>query len=176
MSNPLATAVGKANSGRIEKDMTSHSNDLLQLDQQVCFPLYAASNLLTRAYRPILADLGLTYPQYLVMLALWEKSPLTVGELGNKLWLDSGTLTPLLKRMEGSGIVERRRDAEDERRVLINLTPQGRALRGKARKVPETLSKRLGLSHDDATSLRSAVQSVIRTLAHEQSSDDERTS
>lgn len=152
----------------------SKDTDLLRLDQQICFPLYAASNLLTRAYRPMLADLGLTYPQYLVMLALWEESPLTVGELGSKLWLDSGTLTPLLKRMEASGFVERRRDADDERRVLIELTSKGRTLRREARRVPETLSQRLGLSQDDATTLRNSVQAVVRTLGHDHPAAEER--
>ncbi|MBN9268669.1 MAG: MarR family transcriptional regulator, partial [Mesorhizobium sp.] len=89
-----------------------------RLDQQLCFALYSASGLMTKLYRPLLDPLGLTYPQYLAMLALWERAPSTVGELGEALGLDSATLTPLLKRMEAGGLVTRRRDPEDERRVL----------------------------------------------------------
>ena len=96
-------------------------DDPLLLDRQVCFPLYAATNLLNRLYGPVLKPLGLTYPQYLVMLVLWEEEPQTVGSLGARLYLDSGTLTPLLKRMEAAGLVSRTRDADDERRVLIGL-------------------------------------------------------
>ena len=93
------------------------------LDEQLCFALYTASHRIIRAYRPLLEPLGLTYVQYLVMLVLWDESPLSVGELGQGLHLDSGTLTPLLKRMEKSGLVLRERDTDDERRVLISLTP-----------------------------------------------------
>ena len=92
-------------------------DDPLLLDRQVCFPLYAATNLLNRLYGPVLRPLGLTYPQYLVMLVLWEEEPQTVGALGARLYLDSGTLTPLLKRMEAAGLVSRTRDAEDQRRL-----------------------------------------------------------
>ena len=141
------------------------SDDPLLLDRQVCFPLYAASNLLTRAYRPALAPLGLTYPQYLVMLVLWETSPVSVGELGRRLHLDSGTLTPLLKRMEQAGFVDRSRDPQDERRVLAGLTQQGRALRKAARAVPETLSRQLNLDQAAIEELRKSVQSVVRAMA-----------
>ncbi|HWA61253.1 MAG TPA: MarR family transcriptional regulator, partial [Caulobacteraceae bacterium] len=109
-------------------DTSLSDDDPLRLDLQVCFPLYAATNLIGRLYRPVLAQLGLTYPQYLVMLVLWEGAPQTVGSLGARLYLDSGTLTPLLKRMEAAGLVIRRRDAEDERRVRIALTEKGLAL------------------------------------------------
>src|SRR6516164_10896067 len=93
--------------------------DPLRLDHQLCFPLYAATNLLQRLYRPLLAPLGLTYSQYLVMMALWERSPATVSELRARLHLDNGTVTPLLKRMEQGGFITRRRDPDDERRVII---------------------------------------------------------
>lgn len=138
--------------------------DPLRLDLQVCFPLYAASNLLNRMYRPVLDEIGLTYPQYLVMLALWEAEPQSVGELGGKLYLDSGTLTPLLKRMESAGLVTRRRDVKDERRVLVELSCAGRALRELASKVPETLSAGLGLTPESVDLLRSTVQDLIRLL------------
>ena len=111
----------------------------LRLDQQLCFPLYAASNLMTRLYRPLLDELGLTYPQYLAMLVLWEASPCTVSALGERLLLDSGTLTPLLKRLETAGLVRRTRDVADERRVLVSLTDDGLALRARADGVPHRL-------------------------------------
>ena len=135
------------------------------LDRQICFPLYAASNLLTRVYRPVLAPLGLTYPQYLAMLVLWEKSPASVGELGKRLHLDSGTLTPLLKRMEQGGLVDRCRDPQDERRVLVGLTQKGRALRKAARAVPDTLSLQLNLDPAAIEDLRNSVQSMVRAMA-----------
>jgi len=116
----------------------------LSLDRQMCFALYRASRALTRAYAPLLERLGLTYPQYLVFLKLWERDGIAVNELGGCLTLDSGTLTPLLKRLEQRGLVERRRDAADERVVKIFLTDAGRALRTKAKKVPVQLAARAG--------------------------------
>ncbi len=146
-------------------DAGPQRDDLLRLDMQVCFPLYAASNLLTRRYRPVLEPLGLTYPQYLVMLVLWEDTPKTVGELGDLLHLDSGTLTPLLKRMETAGLVSRKRDPADERRVLIDLTPAGRALQQRARDVPLTLFSGTGVTEAELGALRDAVQKVVDLLA-----------
>jgi DNA-binding MarR family transcriptional regulator len=145
--------------------MAAVATDALRLDRQICFPLYAASNLLTRLYRPVLAKLGLTYPQYLVMLVLWESAPQSVSELGARLHLDSGTLTPLLKRLEQAGFVSRQRDAGDERRVLIDLTAAGRTLRRKASAVPTTLAKGLNLPTDDVETLRRAVQGIVAVLA-----------
>jgi DNA-binding MarR family transcriptional regulator len=139
--------------------------DPLRLDRQVCFPLYAASNLLTRMYRPVLAEIGLTYPQYLVMLVLWEVRPQSVGSLGTALHLDSGTLTPLLKRMEAAGLVTRTRDPADERRVIVDLTEAGAALRAAAAKVPETLARGLGLSIAELEGLRESVQKMVSVLA-----------
>ncbi len=139
-------------------------DDPLRLDRQICFPLYAASNLINRLYRPVLSELGLTYPQYLVMLALWEQSPRTVGALGEALYLDSGTLTPLLKRMEQAGLVERRRDPEDERRVQVSLTEDGRALRKRAEKVPETLTQGFEGDPADVDRLRESVQGLVEAL------------
>ncbi|MET3432267.1 DNA-binding MarR family transcriptional regulator [Herbaspirillum seropedicae] len=112
----------------------------LLLDHQLCFAMYSASLAMTKAYKKLLAPLDITYPQYLVMMVLWEKDQVTVSELGGRLFLDSGTLTPLLKRMEAMGLLHRTRDAEDERRVLVSLTPAGRALREKARTVPLQMS------------------------------------
>ncbi|RUW59729.1 MarR family transcriptional regulator [Mesorhizobium sp. M7A.F.Ca.US.008.03.1.1] len=106
-----------------------------KLDDQICFALYSASGLMTKLYRPLLEPLGLTYPQYLAMMALWEQAPRTVGGLGEALGLDSATLTPLLKRLEAGGFLTRRRDAADERRVLLELTAKGQALREPAKGV-----------------------------------------
>jgi MarR family transcriptional regulator, organic hydroperoxide resistance regulator len=118
----------------------------LAVDQLLCFALYDASRALIRAYGPLLEPLGLTYPQYVTMLALWETSePVTVGELGVRLGLDSGTLSPLLKRLEQSGLVERRRDRDDERRVLVTASAAGWALRDAAADIPGCLQERLQL-------------------------------
>ena len=112
----------------------------LQLDRQLCFALYSSSLAMTKLYKPMLAPLGLTYPQYLVMLVLWEADGLSVSALGQRLSLDSGTLTPLLKRLEALGHVERRRATDDERRVDLFLTPAGRKLRAQALDIPEWLA------------------------------------
>ncbi len=125
------------------------ANDLLRLDVQLCFALYSASRALIRAYGPLLEPLGLTYPQYLVLLALWQEDGLSVKSLGERLGLDSATLTPLLKRLEHQGVVERRRDEHDQRVVRIHLTDAGRALRAKARRVPTALACRAGFDPAD---------------------------
>ncbi len=108
----------------------------LLLDNQLCFALYSASLAMTKLYKPLLDEVGLTYPQYLAMLALWERDGLMVSELGERLCLDSGTLTPLLKRMEAAGLIARIRDVQDERRVHISLTAAGRKLKARAQKIP----------------------------------------
>lgn len=131
----------------------------------------AASNLLNRLYRPILAELGLTYPQYLVMLVLWKEASQTVGSLGDSLYLDSGTLTPLLKRMERAGLISRTRDAKDERRVLIELTAKGRNLRADAGKVPATLSANLAIDEESIVNLREQVRALIAVLQRKGSQD-----
>ncbi len=115
-------------------------DEALLLDNQLCFAMYSASLAMTKAYKKILAPLEITYPQYLVMLVLWEKDGVTVSELGARLFLDSGTLTPLLKRMESMGLLHRNRDAGDERRVVVSLSDGGRALREKAKAVPQQMS------------------------------------
>ncbi len=137
----------------------------LHLDQQLCFPLYAASNLMTRLYRPLLQALGLTYPQYLVMLALWETAPTTVGELGARLHLDTGTLTPLLKRLEAAGLVTRRRAVEDERRVLVDTSAQGLALRARALAIPGAMACQLDLPEDSLLTLRGTLQALVTALS-----------
>jgi DNA-binding MarR family transcriptional regulator len=135
-----------------------------RLERQLCFALYSAANLTTRLYRPLLEPLGITYPQYLAMMALWERAPRTVGELGQALGLDSGTVTPLLKRLQAGGLVTRTRDAADERRVLIDLTAEGRALRGRAASIPETLRCGLPMELDDAAALRDALWRYVQAL------------
>lgn len=139
-------------------------DDFLRLDQQVCFPLYAAGNALTRAYRPVLAPLDLTYPQYLVMLVLWEQDGLSVGELGQRLHLDSGTLTPLLKRMEAAGLLRRQRATDDERRVEIALSEAGQALREQAKAVPPQMLCAMGLSLDELKALKTGLESLLDRL------------
>jgi MarR family transcriptional regulator, organic hydroperoxide resistance regulator len=137
---------------------------LLRLDRQLCFALYSASSLMTRLYRPLLEPLGLTYPQYLVMLVLWEKAPRTVGELGDALGLDSATLTPLLKRLEASGLVSRKRDSSDERRVLVEPTGEGTALRQRAQAVPRALLCQLPLSPSELVELHGTLTRLSRAL------------
>jgi DNA-binding MarR family transcriptional regulator len=141
------------------------ADDLLKLNQQLCFPIYAASNLLVRAYRPLLEPLGLTYSQYLVMLVLWERGSVGAGDLARCLYLDSGTLTPLLKRMEHGGFIRRRRDINDERRVIIDLTDHGIQLRKAAMEVPLELARQFEASALDGDALRDTVSAVVKTLA-----------
>ncbi len=140
--------------------------DDLVLRRQVCFALYAASRALTDVYRPILDEVGLTYPQYLVLLVLWERpddAP-TVSELGAELRLDSGTLSPLLKRLEGAGLVVRRRSARDERRVEVGLTEQGRALREQLCDVPLRIAQATGLGLGELVALRDTLTRVTDTI------------
>ena len=133
----------------------------LALDNQLCFALYRASRAVQRSYQPFLVELGLTYPQYLAMLVLWEApGPLTVGVVGERLHLDSGTLTPLLKRLEESGLVERHRDADDERRVNVALTAAGRALRRRAERVPGQVFACYELSVEEAVALRDTLNAL----------------
>ena len=139
------------------------SKNRLCLDEQLCFPIYAASNLIVKAYRPFLTPLGLTYPQYLVMLVLWEKECVSVGDLGQILHLDSGTLTPLLKRMESSGLINRSRDPNDERRVLISLKDKGRDLSAEAEKIPKELTK--NIEFDNLNQLRDELKVLVNLLS-----------
>ncbi|MBL8936991.1 MAG: MarR family transcriptional regulator [Archangium sp.] len=145
--------------------------DVLSLDQQVCFPIYAASNLLQRIYRPLLEPLGLTYAQYLVMLVLWERDGLTVKDLEARVLLDSGTLSPLLRRLEKQGLLARRPFADDGRVTVLTLTAAGRKLRARAVNVPEALVCRMlgGQRLDEAgltqvATLRSQLQALVGRL------------
>ena len=139
------------------------SKNQLCLDEQLCFPIYAASNLIVKAYRPFLTPLGLTYPQYLVMLVLWEKECVSVGDLGQILHLDSGTLSPLLKRMETSGLINRSRDPNDERRVFISLKDKGRDLSAEAEKIPKELTK--NIEFDNLNQLRDELKVLVNLLS-----------
>lgn len=141
------------------------SNDAaLLLDNQLCFALYSASLAMTRLYKPLLAELGLTYPQYLALLVLWERDGLMVSELGERLSLDSGTLTPLLKRLEGLGLVARIRDVNDERRVHITLTAAGRKLKSRAAKVPGCILDATQCTIPELVSLTQQVQALRQRL------------
>lgn len=137
----------------------------LLLDNQLCFALYSASLAMTKVYKPLLDELGLTYPQYLAMLALWERDGLSVSELGGKLFLDSGTLTPLLKRLEAQGLVARIRDAADERRVHITLTPAGRKLKQRAAKVPACILQASQCSLPELVQLTRRIRGLREQLA-----------
>lgn len=138
--------------------------DWQQLDNQLCFALYSASLAMTRIYKPLLEPLGLTYPQYLALLVLWERDGVTVGELGERLFLDSGTLTPLLKRMEAAGWLGRQRAADDERRVIVTLTAEGRALKRRAAVVPRELAAATGCSAEELMSLTQRLQQLRTQL------------
>jgi len=132
----------------------------LSLDLQLCFALYSASLAMTKLYKPLLEPLGLTYPQYLVMLVLWETDGLTVSQVGERLALDSGTLTPLLKRLEKAGLIQRLRDAADERRVLLQLTPAGRQLRSRAAEVPPAIAQAAGCGLDELASMTARLRQL----------------
>lgn len=143
--------------------MESYNPDeALKLRNQLCFPLYTAARKLTQEYTPFLKPLGLTYTQYIVMLVLWEKDGITVGELGRELMLDNGTLTPLLKKLETAGIITRTRRREDERQVILNLTEEGRELKKNAREVPLKLSGCVKLNPDEAMQLYQLLYKIIQ--------------
>ncbi|MFI6698899.1 MarR family winged helix-turn-helix transcriptional regulator [Streptomyces sp. NPDC050509] len=143
---------------------SASDGDFLRLDRQICFSLNAASRAFGGLYRVLLKDLGLTYPQYLVMLVLWEHGTLPVKELGAYLRLDSGTLSPLLKRMEGAGLVRRERDIRDERSVRVHLTERGAALREDALGVPRRIAAATGFDLDEIDGLRSRLDRLTRAL------------
>lgn len=144
--------------------MIDEELEILRLDNQVCFPLYAAARLVMQAYRPLLDELGVTYPQYLVLLVLWEHDGLSVGEIGHRLHLNSATLTPLLKRLEKQGILRRRRRPTDDRTVENWLTAAGRKLQRHAVSVPSRLICNAALEMDELTALKTALQPVLDKL------------
>ncbi|GAA3954325.1 MarR family winged helix-turn-helix transcriptional regulator [Actinoplanes auranticolor] len=137
------------------------TEDPLALEQQVCFALSVAARGVVAVYRPLLEPMGLTHPQYLVMLALWQHTPLSVRELSGLLQLDPGTLSPLLKRLEATGYLRRERDPADERSLAVTLTPAGQALRSRAEQIPPAVVQRLGMPIEDLRSLHAALTRVI---------------
>jgi DNA-binding MarR family transcriptional regulator len=141
------------------------STDPLALDRQVCFALAAASRSVIALYRPVLEPLGLTHPQYLVMLALWERSPRTVRDISETLVLEPATLSPLLKRLESAGLVTRTRKADDERALDVELTAAGRALRSQAEAVPGQIVKRLGMQTSELETTRDALNRLLAAAA-----------
>jgi MarR family transcriptional regulator, organic hydroperoxide resistance regulator len=148
----------------IELCATINFVDALRLDNQLCFALYSASRATTAAYRPMLDAIGLTYPQYLVLMVMWEEKAITVRGLGQRLQLDSGTLSPLLKRLEAAGYLRRDRSPTDERSVEVTLTDTGRELESQAQCVPEQLFAATGLKADEAEALRNAAQRLTVAL------------
>jgi len=147
------------------KDTASATKSLLQLDQQLCFALYSAGLAMNKVYRTLLSRLRLTYPQYLVMLVLWERDDLTVSDIGERLFLDSATLTPLLKRLEVAGLLDRARSAEDERQVIISLTSEGRALKKQAGSVPNAVFCATGCELDEMVALKKQLTGLREKLA-----------
>ena len=149
---------------------TTKETNMLALDNQFCFALYSASLALTKTYKPLLEALNLTYPQYLVMLVLWEQDDVLVKEIGQALFLDSGTLTPLLKRLESAGLLIRQRDAQDERQVRIVLTPEGKQLRKAAMAIPPQIVCASGQTLETLISLRRQLNDLREEL-HGESTD-----
>lgn len=148
------------------------THEQLRLENQICFPIYAAARLITREYQPLLDELGLTYPQYLALLVLWERDGLSVNEIGQRLLLNTNTVTPLLKRMEAQGLVARRRSADDERRVVVSLTPRGQALQEQAAAIPAKLVAGLTADNVDEQGLHdmlAQLHKIIYSLSERQS-------
>ncbi|MDI4631565.1 MarR family transcriptional regulator [Pelomonas sp. V22] len=146
------------------KQSAAAAADWLRLDQQLCFALYSSSLAMTKLYKPLLEPLGLTYPQYLVMLVLWEQDGISVSTLGQRLSLDSGTLTPLLKRLEAAGLINRQRASDDERRVEIFLNPQGLALKQQALTIPPQLACAAACSLEELSSLTRRLHELRQQL------------
>ncbi len=143
------------------------SYDPLQLKNQLCFPLYAAAKEVVGRYKPFLDQIDLTYTQYITMMVLWERKSIGVKELGEHLYLDSGTLTPLLKRLEGKGLLERRRSTEDERAVIVTITESGRRLKEQAEQIPSRIAKCMPLSKEEAGTLYTLLYKLLEAPACE---------
>ena len=141
--------------------MSSSKYDVLKLDNQLCFPLYAVSKEIVRRYTPFLSEINLTYTQYIVMMVMWEHESLSVKDLGQKLLLDSGTLTPLLKNLERKGLVTRERSKVDERVLLVSITDEGMALRDKAVDIPAKMGKCISLTQEEAIDLYATVRKLL---------------
>lgn len=142
-----------------------NNNPAPKLEEHLCFSLYACSRAILRVYRPYLNELQLTYPQYLVLVTLWEKQASTIKELGEALDLDTGTLTPMLKRMESAGLITRQRDNKDERVVNIHITPDGMALQERANCIPQSLLQSSGMKEEEIRQLNSAILNLLRNVS-----------
>ena len=153
--------------------MTDPRDDLLRLDNQLCFALVTAARNVVALYRPVLEPLGLTHPQYLVMLALWERSPRTAKEISEALLLEPATVTPLLKRLEGAGLLTRSRQPGNERALDVALTPRGAALREQALSVPTTMMARLDIGRDEAAELHASMKRLIAAAQASRAADAE---
>ncbi|AYD01818.1 MarR family transcriptional regulator [Neorhizobium sp. NCHU2750] len=138
--------------------------DELKLDTFLCFALYTANHAMNRVYKPLLEEMDVTYPQFLVLVTLWEEDEQTVGSIGEKLFLESSTLTPLLKRLEAAGYITRARSRKDERQVIIRLTDQGRAMKGKAESIPGNIIAATGCSSDEVQRLRQEISDLRTAL------------
>lgn len=143
------------------RDANAEGYESLLLQNQLCFPLYAAAKEVVRLYKPFLDEIGLTYTQYIAMMVLWESRAMSVKELGERLYLDSGTLTPLLKKMEAQGIVSRRRSVEDERSVIVSVTEKGDELRDRALSVPTQMGECIPLTREEAKTLYSLLYRIL---------------
>ena len=146
------------------KDSSVALEDMLLLDNQLCFPLYAAAKEVVRRYTPFLAPFGLTYTQYIAMMVLWEKKSISVNELGKQLMLDSGTLTPLLRKLEDKKYLLREKSAKDGRQLIVSLTPEGASLKGKMVVVPQKMGTCVHLSSEEATELKRLLKKVTDNI------------
>ncbi len=142
--------------------MTRQENSTLKLENRICFLLYAASRDVIKSYKPYLDDMGLTYTQYITMIVMWEEKSITVKELGKRLYLDSGTLTPLLKKMEAKGLLTRKRSFEDERNLIVTVTEEGERLKEMADGVPEKILAGSEISLEEAVTLRALLLKIIK--------------
>ena len=142
--------------------MTRQENSTLKLENQICFPLYAASRDVIKRYKPYLDDMGLTFTQYITMIVLWEEKTVTVKELGKRLYLDSGTLTPLLKKMEAKGLLTRKRSFEDERNLIVTVTEEGWRLKEMADGIPEKILACSEISLEEAVTLRALLLKILK--------------
>lgn len=143
---------------------TINSEELLKLDNQLCFSLYACSREIIKKYRPHLEKLNLTYTQYITMMVLWEEGSMSVKELGERLFLDSGTLTPLLKKLEAAGLLERKRSSKDERILIVSITQKGMELKEKAKSIPESLMCAMDISMEELVELRDKIKNLTANL------------
>ena len=144
--------------------MAKSPYEALKLDNQLCFSLYSTSLAMSKMYKPLLETLGLTYPQYLIMLVLWEEDGITATELGQRLGQDKGALSPVIKRLQAQGLIDRRRDPEDERRIHLQLTTAGRSMQKKAREIPAQVLCATGLNREAVRQLKAQIEAVRRAL------------